>query len=150
MNTLMGEFRENRARPRIGRAVRSAAAALQCPAALCHSDLAHAVPHGGGGGRVSTAGADLVGFTGADFTPAHLMAAGSTVVSRTCTMVSAAGMGLTRTMAGATDGRADGGVNGWGGLIIRILMVGTTIRIRAIMTRASLTPPKPGTIVPIL
>jgi hypothetical protein len=80
---------------------------------------------------VSTA-AGLVGCTGADFTPADFMAvdfmavdfmavdftparfteAGSTVVSRARTMVSATGAGLTGIMAGTTDSTAGFGVTG--------------------------------------
>jgi uncharacterized protein YjbI with pentapeptide repeats len=52
------------------------------------------------------------GFTGADFTPARFMAAGSTMVTRACTMVSATGTGLTGTMAGATGSTAGFGVTG--------------------------------------
>ena len=108
---------------------------------------------------VSTAVADLVGFTGADFTgadftPAGFMAAdftpaGTTVLSRACTMVMAVGRGLTGPMAGATGATAGGGVTGRGGLTIRILMAGTTIRITAMMTTTSLQPARLGTIVPI-
>jgi hypothetical protein len=86
--------------------------------------------------EVSTA-AGLVGCTGADFTPADFMAvdfmavdfmavdfmavdftparfteAGSTVVSRARTMVSATGAGLTGIMAGTTDSTAGFGVTG--------------------------------------
>jgi uncharacterized protein YjbI with pentapeptide repeats len=82
--------------------------------------------------EVSTVEADftaagLVGCTGADFTPADFMAvdfmavdftparfteAGSTVVSRARTMVSATGAGLTGIMAGTTDSTAGFGVTG--------------------------------------
>jgi hypothetical protein len=125
----MQHSRINRAQPRRGGALRSAAAALLCAAALCQPNFAYAA-HGGGGG--STAVADLVGFTGADFTPADFAPAGTTVLSRACTMVTAAGRALTGTKAGATGATAGGGVTGWGGLTIRILMAGTTIRITAI------------------
>jgi hypothetical protein len=45
----MQHLSENRARPRIGRALGRAAAAVLCVAALCQPNLAFARGHGGGG-----------------------------------------------------------------------------------------------------
>jgi hypothetical protein len=46
----MQQFNEHRIRPRLGRILGRVAGALLFTTALCQSDLAHAGPHGGGGG----------------------------------------------------------------------------------------------------
>ena len=46
----MQRINEHRVRPRLGRTLGRAAAVLLFATALCQSDLAHAGPHGGGGG----------------------------------------------------------------------------------------------------
>ena len=46
----MQQTSEDKGRPRIGRALGTAAAALLCLAAFSQPNLAHAEPHGGGGG----------------------------------------------------------------------------------------------------
>lgn len=55
---------QNRARSRAGRVLARIAATLLLAAAVCHPDLAHAAPHGGGGGFH---GGGFGGFHGGGF-----------------------------------------------------------------------------------
>src|SRR6516164_964627 len=86
----------------------------------------------------------LTDSTVADSTLEGFTQAGSTVASPARTMASAASMKATGFMAGAADAMAGGGVTGWDGLIIHMVMTMATT------TTASLTPTRPGTTAPIL
>jgi uncharacterized membrane protein len=63
----MRQLSEHRARSRIGRASGTAAAALLCVIALSQPNLAHAGPHGGGGGFQGGGGFHGGGFHGGGF-----------------------------------------------------------------------------------
>src|SRR6516225_9878949 len=58
----MQRINEHRVRPRLGRTLGRAAAVLLFATALCQSDLAHAGPHGGGGGFHGVCGFHVGGF----------------------------------------------------------------------------------------
>src|SRR5215831_11377621 len=60
---------EHRARPRIGRALATVAAAVLCAVALGQPNLAYAGPHGGGGGGFH--GGGFGGFHGGGFGGFH-------------------------------------------------------------------------------
>jgi hypothetical protein len=60
----MQRLNEHRARPRLGRILGRVAGALLFTTVLCQSDLAHAGPHGGGGGFHASGGFHGGGFHG--------------------------------------------------------------------------------------
>ena len=63
----MQRLNEHRARPRLGRILGRIGGALLFTTVLCQSDLAHAGPHGGGGGFHAGGGFHGSGFHGGGF-----------------------------------------------------------------------------------
>jgi hypothetical protein len=130
----MQHLSENRARPRIGRALGRAAAAVLCVAVLSQPNFAYA--RGGGEATVVEDSTVVAGSTAAQFTRVGFTAAAfttyrmvpsptcttvpsptcTTVPSPTCTIVSVMRAATIGTTAGTTDATAGGcGDPGWHG-----------------------------------
>jgi hypothetical protein len=134
----MQELSEHRARPRMARAL-ATAAALLCVTALGQPNPAYAGPHGGGGGGGFHGGGlaasmaadsmpDLAGFTGVGFTGASSTGAGST---------------------GAGSTAIDFTIGDFSSVDRLQILGGAIIRTTTITTIANRTPPRPGITAPI-